>query len=532
MMPIPTGPYPNNRPKQGDSKPERGLPLPPVTPSGATPASQSYPTPAREEDEDTFSAIPANEMGYDDGEDEEILPPTPRKNPVRPRTVEEDTEDEPDEEESHQEEENYFSSRDDDDEEGEDEVPENASPTLNLKKDPEEKRRKPERPSKPSKPSKVSRKERKARGRDIQPGITEDTFIDEDNKKLKPFGRSSQRGAKVGEFDQRKNMRSQQKAVQAIFIALAVLAVGLGLYRLIVPPKTLHEDEVLSLINASTGKNGFPQEEGGAFAQEFMKAYLSNDDSPITQRVLSYYYTGKMDGTSGNSTTQSPQGDFAQRVVYGPTIYKSLPVSAKSGSYTIGALVEPRSSQGKAPADGSAVKWMFFNVNVYYDKATNTFSIPSDSPTIVPAAASGANNMVPDPKPVSKQQPSEDLGNDTRSVVIGYIKGYATSSVQDHTALDQYVTNSKDPKLIEGLDNQFSLAGDEESSIVTKAYPTEDPSVVKVQTQVQWLSRAVGAGNAANAYTSNYVVTLTKQSNGKYLVSKFAPEYYFPTENS
>lgn len=514
-MPIPTGPYPNNHPNSGDGNPERGLPLPPVIPSGSTPVSQGSLPPIYDDydDEETFSPIPVDEVGYDDEPEEEILPIPPRR-PVRQRTV---VEQEPEEED-------YTS--DLDEEEDSEDKDDSSSPILDLKKDRRGKREKPSK-EKPRK-EKPSRKDHKGKKSEIEPGYTEDTFIDEKSKKLKPFGRDSQRSAKVGEFDQRKNMRNQQKIVQFIFVGLALAAVCLGLFRVLVPPKTLHRDEVMSMINDSTGNNGFPQQEGGAFAQEFMKAYLSNDDSPVTQRVLSYYYTGKMDGASSGSDTQVPQGDFTQRVVYGPTMYSSIPVNPNSGSYIFGALVEPSSSQGKAPADGSAVKWVFFNVNVYQDKKTNTFSIAHNSPTVVPATTAGDMTSLPQGKTPGTGPADARLTESTRSVVVGFVKGYASSSSNDHTAVDQYVTSTTNPALTQGLDGQYSLAADDDSSVTTAAYASTVPGEVKVQVKVQWLSRAVGAGNAANVYTSNYVATLVKQSNGKYLVSKFTPEHFIP----
>src|SRR5699024_10123875 len=95
-------------------------------------------------------------------------------------------------------------------------------------------------------------------------------------------------------------------------------------------------------------------------------------------------------------------------------------------------------------------------------------------------------------------------------------------------AIEQYIVLISDSELKKGINSEFSLA-DSSSAVTYEAFPVEDSTEVKVRVTVIWTDKPNGAEEDSKAkveYTSRYVMTLEQQSDGRYLVSKFAPEYY------
>lgn len=371
-------------------------------------------------------------------------------------------------------------------------------------------------------PSRFRRK-KKSEKAPLKPGYTEDTFIDEEKEKLKPFGRK--RAAKVSDFDNRRNMRQKAKFIQVGVLALLAALVGLGLKNAFFPPDSLSSNDVVGIVQSETGSFGFPLDRGGAFAKDFMQAYLTVSQDPgakaINDQTLSYFYTGTKLG--GGAPERAVGYKYNQAILYGPTVYESKELTAYSARYTVAALIQPSTTGITPPTDGSTAQWSFFNVNVYYDKSKDAFLVTPTSPTVVPAIDIRPNTELPNPAKIGTGTPDTELTEKLKSVVYGFVNGYAVSSPSDHTTIDQYVLPNPPPELLKGLNKRYKLAGPAESSIAYQAYLTDDPNVVKAQVSVTWRD---GAGETTMDYKSNYIMTLNRQSNGTYLVAKFAPEYF------
>lgn len=368
-------------------------------------------------------------------------------------------------------------------------------------------------PSRSRKPVKENKKDSKG----------QDVFIDEKNLSLEPFG--GKRKVRVNDLDGRKNIRQRSQIVQYITVGLVVIMVGFGAKSAFFPPESLTAEEVSTIAAQAANVSAFPIEAGKAFATDFMQAYLTVNGDVISKEALGYYYSGTL--SSGESPNRVNTPNFKQTIVYGPTVYESKGLTPYSARYTIGALVKPESIKGAAPVDGSSAKWVYFNVNVYYDKTSQNFSITPDSPSVVPAVEVGDPNKVPLPADLGVAELEADAAAGLSSVIHGFIKGYAVSSPTDHSNLDQYIVSGSDTSLQKGLAKEFVLAGDENDAILYRAFSTADPNEVKVAVTVNWRDQ-VGADQDLTKleYKSNYVMTLQKQSNGKYLVSKFAPQYF------
>lgn len=373
---------------------------------------------------------------------------------------------------------------------------------------------------------KTSRKKRKA-SKESEPM---DEFIDEKNKKLKPFGR---RKVKVKEFDNRKNLRTRATIVQWTVITLIAILIGLGVKNAVFPPNSLSENDVSAIAAETVGMTDFPLEEGKGFAQDFIKAYLTTSDD-VSSTVLNYYYSGSMsnggDVTASNRTISS---GYKQSILYGPTVYKQEALTDYSASYTVGALVRANAEDSDGTKVQGDPRWMFFNVNVFYNSKQDNFTITPDSPTIIPATEVGQLSEVPSAAQLGNGDTDQDLTPALSSVVYGFLKGYAETTPTDHSGLDQYIVSNPDPTLLKGLAGQYQFNGDVSNAAQYEAFLTDDPATVKVAVTVNWLN-TLGSqdSNLQATYTSSYVMTLVKQSNGKYLVSKFAPQYYVMDDNA
>lgn len=351
----------------------------------------------------------------------------------------------------------------------------------------------------------------------------QDVFVDEKNLKLKPFG-SSHRKIKENDFDKRKNLRKNAAIVQWTVIGLILILIGLGVKSAIFPAKPLTVDEVSQIAIETTGMTNFPLTRGEAYATDFMKAFLTTEDSASSQ-VLGYFYNGNL--AEGSNDNRNVSSGYKQSVLFGPTVYSASALTDYSANYVIGSLVQASLSNGDEGAvDGTEPRWMFFNVNVYYDVKTDRMYITPESPTVVPTTDVGSIADVPNSAPLGTGSSDEAIAAEVQSVVYGFMKGYAESTSENYSSLEQYVINDAPNSLKTGLGNAYRFSGTLENAVQYTAYPTSDPNEVKVLIKVVWNTRLGSDDSTVNAnYTSTYVMTLEKQSS-KWLVSKFQPLLY------
>ena len=352
----------------------------------------------------------------------------------------------------------------------------------------------------------------------------QDIFVDEKNIKLKPFG-SSHRKIKENDFDKRKNLRKNAAIVQFTVIGLIIILIGLGVKSAIFPAKSLTIDEVSQIAIETTGMTNFPLTRGEAYASDFMKAFLTTEDN-ASRQVLGYFYNGNL--TEGDNDNRNISSGYKQRVLFGPTVYSATDLTDYSATYTVGSLVQASLSNGDeaSSTEGTEPRWMFFNVNVYYDVDTDRMYITPESPTIVPTTEVGSIVDVPKAAALGTGSSDQAIATEVRSVVYGFMKGYAESTSENYSSLEQYIINDAPNSLKTGLGNIYKFSGTLENAVKYTAYPTTDPNEVKLLVKVIWNTHLGPDSSIANAnYTSTYVMTLEKQSS-KWLVSKFQPLLY------
>lgn len=380
--------------------------------------------------------------------------------------------------------------------------------------------------------------------------------VDKKKRRLLPFGskkgdneEQKRRALKESVFDKRKNLKKQAIAVQAVVILTLLTVLGLAVKQTIFPPHALGEDEVAAIAKQATGKTNFPVERANAFAKEFMSVYLSVDgQGGGNADVLGFFYTGEIKNFESRGFSVS--SGLTQKVVAGPEVYETKVLGDTSAKVLVGTLVE-NNVEGlteeqikKARSDGPNKHWVFFNVNVYYQKETDRMFIGADSPSLVANPGVGQITEIPtgmNPTGKTVGGDNKTLAKEISSTVFGYLNGYAKSTMKDHSHVDQYVipNNDSPSQLYSGLGGLYQPKGGEasKSTTITAFLPdgnngdkeAQNATVALAKVDVVWEKSFDGPeGKTLQAnYTSTYSVVLEK-SSGKWLIKSFTPYPYIP----
>lgn len=389
-----------------------------------------------------------------------------------------------------------------------------------------------------------------------------DSFVDEKNLKLRPFGdkpgtSEKNRKLRVSEFDKRANKAKNAKIVSTVIIVLIIALIALGVKNALVPPKVHSDEEIASIALKANGDTGFPTEKGRAFAEDFIKAYLSVGTTSRSAQALNFFYQGKINDTdfsgdgsgtpSGDSTGVFADGTYNAELLTQPRVYESTSISSNSAYFTVGALVAPgvalddkerlAISAGGAEApvfDNATPRWVFFQVNVYYDTEKSQFFIDPSSPTLVPGEDVGNAGDIPDMAKIGTGEEVDDTTfAEITPVVLGYTEAYGKASSDNTAPVDAYLSSDAKPTAKNGLNNSVTLSGEPSNAVKLVAYTTEDPNVVKARVTVSWqisLNRKGQTDTAASVrYRSNYVATLSK-AGGQWKIQNFDGLKYVPEE--
>lgn len=386
------------------------------------------------------------------------------------------------------------------------------------------------------------------------------SFIDEDNLRLESFGdkggkkrrkdRKNRQIVRTGDFDNRTNIKRQQKLIKVAALSGIGLLVGLSIFQTIVPEDKWTEEEISTIAQQSSGVTDFPLERGSGFAKDFVESYLTigGEDEATVQSALNYFYTGSPINSSGSSTSsgvtndiRTASGNTQQKLIFGPTVYDQMSVTNNSGNYTIGAMVQ----QTDESEDDEVAKdmeedpesygptWVFFNVSVFYDSEEDSFAIAEGSPTVVPSENIKPRNTMPDTLALGEDgTDSPEIEEQITNLINGFMTNYALSTPSDYSGLEQYIVSDPGPDLRDGFNGEYALV----SSPEFKAYPMdEEGNVVQVRVEVAWKDTPKGIEdpeddlqNASVQYPSTYILELQKQPDNRYLVSKMNPEIYIP----
>lgn len=370
-----------------------------------------------------------------------------------------------------------------------------------------------------------------------------DEFVDKKNLKLKPFGKPKKK-ARAGDFDARKNMEGQRKLYRGIFVAAVLAVVGFGAYQTFWPQESLSYAQVEEIASVAVGDTGFPTTRGEGFALNFVDSLMNiqpgQDSAAKRTAALSYFYGGTGDSKAADSAVATV-GNISQSVVYGPVVLESTPITANAAAYEIGVLLStadadtPVSEGSVGDAEvAESLRWVSFNVNVYYDESKNSFAVAPNSPSLLPAPSVAAPSVVPAGEPLGEAVDSVPESID--ATVLGFIDGYRQSSKIDFSKILQYIGSNADEVLRDGLAGryQFATPEDPSSSIKMDVYSpggSSDLSELKIDLTVDW--QIATGENSSVTFPSHYVLTLQNTGgSGDYTVTKFAPYYWIEASDT
>ena len=118
----------------------------------------------------------------------------------------------------------------------------------------------------------------------------DDKFVDKKEMKIIPIGGKK---ARAKDFDKRKNTLTPLKLFRILLILVVLALFGFGIKNTFFPSNNFSKDEITQIAKTAVGETGFPTQKGQAFAEEFLKYYLTLDSNDkANQDVLVRFYSG------------------------------------------------------------------------------------------------------------------------------------------------------------------------------------------------------------------------------------------------
>lgn len=358
----------------------------------------------------------------------------------------------------------------------------------------------------------------------------DDKFVDKKEMKIIPIGGKK---ARAKDFDKRKNTLTPLKLFRILLILVILALFGFGIKNTFFPSNNFSKDEITQIAKTAVGETGFPTQKGQAFAEEFLKYYLTLDSNDkANQDVLVRFYSGAVndDNKSFNNTIQNNSTvQNKQKIVGEPYTFEISPSGEDTTLYKISAFVtDEKGTTNSGPSGGNSGHWVSFAINVYYDKEHDTISITPESPILIPTYEVKNRNKIPEAEIIGTGEQDEEIKPKLFPTIAGFLKAYAKASNLSHNDILQYISNKTDPSLTNGFGDTVQLDGDDESAINDiKIYKTEEKNVWKADVVVKWKD----SKNNGTSYSARYIITITNSDDG-YYVTKFAPYVYITKQQT
>lgn len=354
----------------------------------------------------------------------------------------------------------------------------------------------------------------------------DDKYIDKVNRKIKPMGKKGKSKIKSSDFDGRKNIATSGKIVTIGVTVGFVLLFGLGVKNTFFPSNNFTQPEIISIAQRAAGKTGFPLDRGAAFVEDFMTEYLEYSvDDLARNKTLSYFY-GVTDGVSRVKTTYA--SDTKQRIVISPTVYSKESSSDYSAQYKVTTYVTDVDGNQAYEANPTG-RWITFAVNTYYDKETDRLAITPESPTLIPKYEIMPITNVPTMQALGNGNINQDIITNLTPTIDGYVKAYAQVSFNSHNEIKQYIPSDPSVDLYSGFGGSVRVAPGS-NSIQKVVYNTDNPDEFKVAVTVKWEDNTTTDDKKKVTHDSQYVMTIVKTTDNKYLVTGFKPYVFIKTQ--
>lgn len=358
----------------------------------------------------------------------------------------------------------------------------------------------------------------------------EEEYIDYEEEQIVPLGgEKTKKSLRAKDVDKRVN----QKTITLVIRGFAFLVIGvlliLGVKNTFFPERNYTKEQVEGIALNAVGDTGFPINNGRSFATEFLKFYLSVDSSDPQSFAANNKRLAAFYGLSNSTTvirTNSKYGDkVKQQILTGPFTVQEFSISPNLARYDLNVLVTDKDGNSNDEKGNSTAEWLTFSINVYYNEENKTFHIHNSSPTLVPNYNIGKSDSLP---------PEDVVGNGTKikdelvkefdPTIIGFIKAYGESSLENHSMIVQYVPRNPSTELISGFAGKFNIKNN--NDVVYGIYETDNPNEWKVSMTVNW--RDTSSTNSDNeiSHKGKYIMTINRNSEDLFTVSKFVPYTY------
>lgn len=341
--------------------------------------------------------------------------------------------------------------------------------------------------------------------------------------------------------ERRNNLVKSGSIFMWILLATTIFAVIGSIVFPYLQPKPLDKDQQAAYTIGKMGVTGFNKEAGEDIAVGYVKAYFSIKTDDTSDSQLAWYLNG--DSLSSTNTTgaagniRSYTSNTAQQVIGTPRVVKVIPQTREYTTYRVTALVKPSATgtannlkEATKTVQTSELKQITVSVGVAYSTKTGRYYIATPAPTILPSPVMGRTTDLsqPETQPGTAVQPTAE----TNSVIQGFVKAFVVATPEKHSDLDQYVTETKRLTLANiGLGGAYTV----NTNTINYTLTTEDDGKTLIAKVTFDLIDEVGGTTDTNnnentkqtiTYPGTYTLKLTKEGNGKYLVSDFSPWLY------
>lgn len=384
-----------------------------------------------------------------------------------------------------------------------------------------------------------------------EPPLNEDpkkSFIKK--KKLLPFGDKGNNRVEpsraASKFDARVDRAKKARVIQVGVVTSLIGIVAFGGYNAVFPKTGVSSDQVNNAIRASQIANSFPTERAESFGEHFIETYLTVSaagEDPEHSALLSYFYTGSLKESSGVTSTLS-SSQVNQEILMKPKVFRSFVDQGNPDviNLTIGALVRTEASglsgQTSAPQSGTGIanaKWVYFNVNVFYDRKVDAMAVTKDSPSLLPPVYFGNSVDLPNEKPLGEEE-NKELHSEVSDSLEGFLKAFAESSPNNTSALTNYLVD--DPSavseynmvLLSGFSGEWGLSGPFDTAVQYLVY--DDPSNSKgvlIDATVIWEDVSVSGKSGAGSKLTvkgRYFIKMQLDGSKRWVVSWFGPRTF------
>lgn len=303
------------------------------------------------------------------------------------------------------------------------------------------------------------------------------------------------------------NRKKSNVIVRNIILVVCAFLMVFGVYRIVVPEKTLTNEEITAIAAQGMGVSSFPATKATTFVVNFANVFLSSSDDRQTQLAK-----------FGLQTTSFNPAEKVE-IASGPFIGDIKYQSPTTASFTISANL-------------TRMGWVYFSVPVYYDADSDTFLIISD-PTAVPAPAALNGSPKIDEDALGKDMGAEKA-KAMQPTIETFFKAYGAS---DQSALETVTLQGEtEPSVFVGFANKYTF--NQISNIKVRQKDTMPESNYWVTADVSWSYKLAaleddesGMPNTPSTMVSSYQMKV-KESSGKFYVIDITPMEYSVTGSS